>query len=134
MQLDLEVNFNGGLKVSTDISGQHIPTDQPVAEGGEGTAPAPFDLFLASMATCSGIYVQRFLEVRHIPLDGLRVIMHVLPGEDKKQLLGKIKFEVILPPGFPEKYHKAVCKAVDSCAVKKAIVNPPEFEVVAIPS
>ncbi len=44
-------------------------------------------------------------------------------------MLKKIILDIIVPPEFPEKYHKALIKVADQCAVKKTILNPPEFEI-----
>ena len=64
MEDEMRVTFPGGKKVDAEYKGFVIRTDQPVHQGGEGTAPAPFDLFLASIATCAGIYVLSFCQNR----------------------------------------------------------------------
>ncbi len=66
MNKEIRVTFPGGLRVDAEYKGRLIQTDQPVYQGGEGTAPAPFDLFLASIATCSGFYVLAFCQNRGI--------------------------------------------------------------------
>src|SRR5690242_6208835 len=54
---DIEVSFPGGKRVDARVGSFVVHTDQPADQGGEGGAVSPFDLFLASLATCAGIYV-----------------------------------------------------------------------------
>ena len=71
----MRIYFPGGKKVFADDPGFTIATDQPVMGGEDGTAPAPFDLFMASIGTCAGIYVLGFLQQRGIPTDDTRLEM-----------------------------------------------------------
>ncbi len=130
MNKEIKVTFPGGLRVDAEYKGRLIQTDQPVYQGGEGTAPAPFDLFLASIATCSGIYVLFFCQKRGIPVENASVVMRTERNPESK-MIEKIAIEVNLPPEFPEKYKSAVLKAVDTCSVKAHIMKPPEFELSA---
>ncbi len=125
---EIKVTFPGGKKVNAEIKGFCIRTDQPVYAGGEGTAPAPFDLFLASIATCVGIYVLAFCQGRGIPTEGASVVMRTEKNREKK-MITKIVLELRLPPGFPAKYERAVVKSVNACSVKAHILDPPAFEV-----
>jgi ribosomal protein S12 methylthiotransferase accessory factor len=125
---DIKVTFPGGKRVDAEYKGFAIKTDQPVYAGGEGSAPAPFDLFLASIATCSGIYVLSFCQERGIPTEDASVVMKTEKNPETK-MIGKISIEIILPPEFPEKYSKAVIRAVDTCSVKAHLFKPPAFEV-----
>ncbi|MFO7865309.1 MAG: OsmC family protein [Candidatus Aminicenantes bacterium] len=128
MPKDIKVSFPGGKRVDAQIKEFTIQTDQPVHQGGDGAAPAPFDLFLASLATCSGIYVLSFLHQRDIPADDLSLVMRSEVDKNSK-MIKTVTFDIQLPPGFPEKYHKAVIKSVNSCAVKKHMETPPDFKV-----
>ncbi len=125
----MEISFPGGMGVDSHFKGHTIHTDQPEASGGQDSGPAPFDLFLASIGTCAGFYVARFCEQRQIATEGLRVTLEPIRNPERHRL-GKIRIEVRLPAGFPEKYRAAVVRAVDQCAVKRHILEPPEFEVV----
>jgi putative redox protein len=128
MARDIKVGFPGGKRVDAQVKEFTIQTDQPVYQGGDGSAPAPFDLFLASLATCSGIYVLSFLQQRNIPADDLSLTMRTeLDPETKK--IKTVYFDIQMPPDFPKKYYNAVIKSVNGCAVKKLIENPPEFKV-----
>ncbi|UCE21080.1 MAG: OsmC family protein [Candidatus Aminicenantes bacterium] len=130
MDKEIRVSFPGGLRVDAEYKGRVIETDQPVYQGGEGTAPAPFDLFLASIATCSGYYVLAFCQKRSIPVEKASVVMKTERNPESK-MIERISIEILLPPEFPEKYKNAVLKAVDTCSVKAHIMNPPEFELSA---
>ena len=130
MDREMKVSFPGGVRVEAEYKGFVIKTDQPAYQGGEGSEPAPFDLFLASIATCAGIYVLFFCQKRGIPTEKAAVVMRTSRNLETKRI-EKISIEIQLPPEFPEKYKKAVIKAVDSCSVKIHILNPPAFEVEA---
>ena len=124
----MKVTFPGGLAVDAHYKGHTVHTDQPEKHGGGNTASAPFDLFLASIATCAGLYALRFCEKRGFSADELSITLEpVRDPEDKR--VATIRIEVHLPQGFPEKYHTAVLRAIDQCAVKRHIVNPPDFDV-----
>lgn len=124
----MEIYFEEGKKVNAAYNGMVIRTDQPIEAGGEGSAPAPFDLFLASIGTCAGIYVKSFCMQRGIPTDDIRIIQS-MDFDNAKGLISKIHLDIELPESFPEKYKDAVIKVANLCAVKKHLLNPPEIEV-----
>ena len=128
--MDLIVTFPGGKRVDAQFKGFTIKTDQPTYVGGENSAPAPYDLFLASIGTCAGIYVLSFCQQRNIPTDRIKIIQKHFP-DDSGRGIGKIAIEIQLPSDFPEQYKEAVIRSADLCGVKKTIQNPPEFEVYA---
>jgi len=125
--VNIAVSFPGGVAVDADVKGHRVRTDQPRPHG-EDSAPAPFDLFLASIATCMGFYALRFCQERGIATEGLGLSLETVRDEAKKRL-ATIKVALTLPPGFPEKYMGAIQRAVDQCAVKKHMVEPPAFEL-----
>lgn len=131
--MNIKITFPGGEKVNAEINNRIIPTDQPVGAGGDGSAPTPFDYFLASLGTCAGIYVLSFCQQRQIATEGLALTqrMEFVDTEDGKKKLAKIALEIDLPPNFPTKYQNAIIKAAGFCAVKKVIMDPPEFEITA---
>jgi ribosomal protein S12 methylthiotransferase accessory factor len=130
MRMDdkIKVTFPGGKRVNAEYKGFLIETDQPVYSGGEGKAPAPIDLFIASIATCAGWYVLSFCQSRKIPTEGSSVEISTERNPQTKRI-EKITIDIQLPPEFPEKYQNAVIKAVDLCAVKVHILNPPSFKI-----
>jgi putative redox protein len=124
----IRVKFPGELKIDVEMKGFTIRTDQPEDEGGNGSAPAPFDLFLASIASCAGFYVLSFCRERSIPTDGLDIAMTTEKAEGAK-MIEKIAIDIGLPAGFPEKYVPAVTRAAELCSVKAHIQKSPVFEI-----
>lgn len=125
----MDVSFPGGKRVDCAFDGFTVKTDQSRDHGGDGSAPEPFDLFLASLATCAGIYVLGFCQARGIPTDGIRLSQTSTREEGK---LTKVHLAITLPPSFPEKYVHAVKAAAGGCKVKKTLADPPEITVDAI--
>ncbi len=131
MKSEMIVTFGGGKKVNADFNGFTIHTDQGEYAGGEGSAPEPFSLFLASIGTCAGIFVLSFCQSRGIPTDEIRIVQSHFAKESGKGI-GKIEIAIELPPDFPEKYKDAIISAANLCVVKKHIMEPPEFIVKTI--
>jgi len=125
----MEITFDGGKVITAHINGHSIRTDQPLDNGGGNTAPAPFDMFLASIGTCAGIYVKSFCDRRQIPTEGIKIIQS-MEFDEVKKVPGSISLEILLPSGFPEKYREAVVSAAELCLVKKTISSQPEFKVI----
>ena len=131
MSHEITVTFPGGRRVNATFGAFEIATDQSVKNGGEGSAPEPFDLFLASLATCAGAYITGFCGKREIPTAELRLIQSWnLDGEGR---LAEVTIRIEVPEGFPEKYRDALVRAANQCAVKKTLENPPEFRVETVP-
>jgi ribosomal protein S12 methylthiotransferase accessory factor len=124
----LAVSFPGGKKVDVDLDGVKIKTDQPATHGGEGSAPEPFTLFLASLASCAGIFALGFCQARKLPTEGLAINME-WDAEEKPPFAAKVIFRVTLPSDFPEKYRPSIVRAIEKCKVKYYIHNPPEFSI-----
>ena len=124
----MEITFDGGKVITAHLNGHVIKTDQSIKGGGKNSAPAPYDLFLASIGTCAGIYVKSFCDQREIPSENIRIIQTV-EFDSQTRLPGIIKLDIQLPVDFPEKYKSAVINAAELCAVKKTINNPPKFEI-----
>jgi ribosomal protein S12 methylthiotransferase accessory factor len=128
MSSELVVTLPGGKKVDARLEAHVVRTDQPVSNGGEDTAPSPFNLFLAAIGTCAGIYVAGFCQKRGLPTEGIRLVQrsHLDPVSGA---LSRVDIDIEVPPGFPEKYRDALVRVADQCAVKKAIQAQPVFDV-----
>ena len=126
--MDITVDFPGGARVDAHFGSFTVHTDQPYNYGGDNTAPSPFELFLASLATCAGYYVLSFCEMRGISAEGIRIIQHVEQNPVDK-MVRKITVDIRLPADFPQQYVSAVRRAAESCLVKKHLESPPAFEV-----
>jgi putative redox protein len=125
----MEVTIDGDKVITAHLKDHTIRTDQPVKSGGKNSAPSPYDLFLASIATCAGIYVKSFCDQRDIPSENIRIIQSI-EFDSQTRLPSNIKLDIQLPADFPEKYKAAVINSAELCAVKKTINNPPTFEIV----
>ena len=125
----IEVFFPGGKQVAAKVGDFIIHTDQSEKYGGTGSAPEPFDLFLASIAACAGIFALNFCHMRNIDTAQLRVRMEC-EKDPVKKMYSRFRLRLSLPPEFPEKYRGGITKAVELCTVKRHIFDAPEFEVV----
>jgi putative redox protein len=126
--VEMRVTFPGNLRVDAAYKGFTVETDQPASGGGDGSAPSPFDLFLASLGTCAGIFMLGFMKQRGIDPAGSGIVMST-ESDPEKGLIGRIAFDLRLPEGFPEKYEQAIVRAVDQCTVKRHIQDSPAFAV-----
>jgi putative redox protein len=128
MASEMTVTFPGGKRVDTRIGAHVIRTDQPVSNGGEDSAPSPFNLFLAAIGTCAGIYVAGFCQKRGIPTEGVSIRQrnHV---DSETGVLARVELDIQVPATFPERYREALVRVAEQCAVKKAIQAQPVFEV-----
>jgi ribosomal protein S12 methylthiotransferase accessory factor len=126
--MEMQIFFDGNKKVNASFNGNIIKTDQPIQGGGEGSAPAPFDLFLASIGTCAGIYVKGFCDQRGISSENIKIIQRMNFNAGTR-LIDKIDLEIQVPADFPEKYKEAVINSANLCAVKRHMQQAPEFEV-----
>ncbi len=127
----MEITFPGGVRVNAQHKGFEIVTDQPEKNGGENSAPSPFDLFLVSLGTCAGFFALRFCQQRDLPTAGMRLALAAEHNSETKRL-DRVEITLHLPDGFPAKYRTAIIRATDQCAVKKALVDPPEIELITI--
>lgn len=128
--MKLDVRFPGGMTVEADTGGHTVRTDQPEVNGGDGNAPSPFQVFLSSLATCAGFFALRFCQHRNIDTSGMGLTAH-FRRDPETHMVSTAKFHLTLPDGFPEKYKKAILRTMDQCSVKKHLMDPPEFEMVA---
>ena len=126
--MEITIDFPGGSKVDAHFGGFTVKTDQPPGGGGEGSAPTPFAMFLASIGTCAGIYALGFCRQRGLATEGLRIIQNV-QSNPATALVELVGLEIELPRNFPEKYREAIIHSVELCAVKKHLQQPPRFEI-----
>jgi ribosomal protein S12 methylthiotransferase accessory factor len=125
--MEMLIDFPGGARVDAHFAGLTVPTDQPPAGGGEGSAPTPFLTFMSSIGTCAGIYVLGFCRQRGIPTDGIRLVQRL--HAEPTGMVTRVDIRIELPADFPEKYVDAVVRAADQCAVKKHLEHPPLIRV-----
>jgi putative redox protein len=126
--MDMQISFPGGKRVNADFDGFTVETDQPVKGGGDNSAPAPFDLFLASLGTCAGIFVLGFLQQRNLNTEGAGLVMRT-HSNPERHLVDNIEIDIQLPADFPEQYRDAIIRAAELCTVKRHLAEPPAFAV-----
>ena len=122
--MEIRIDFPGGSRVDAHFGNFTVPTDQPP----DATAPTPFDLFLASIATCAGIYVLGFCQKRGLSTDGIQIIQGT-HADPVSGMIEQIDIEILVPSTFPEKYYEALIRAAELCKVKKHLEQPPVFHV-----
>lgn len=127
----MEITFPAGVQVNARFDGFEIATDQPEANGGQASAPSPFDLFLAALGTCAGFYALRFCQQRELPTTGMRLSL-TSQRHPATRRLDRVDITLHLPEDFPEKYRRAILRATDQCSVKKVLLDPPEIAVVTV--
>jgi ribosomal protein S12 methylthiotransferase accessory factor len=126
--MDMEITFPGGKKVDAQYGDFTVKTDQSVIDGGSGTAPSPFDLFLASIGTCTGYYVLSFCQKKNIPTQ--HITLHASTQRNQKtHLVEHCDITINVPNDFPKKYENAVIKAAEVCTVKRHLQNPPKIDI-----
>jgi ribosomal protein S12 methylthiotransferase accessory factor len=124
---EIRVTLPGRRRVDAQVGRHVVHTDQPVDGGGEDAAPSPYQLFLASLATCAGIFVQGFCAKRELPTEGIGLVLRT-ENDPEGGALARVSIDIEVPPSFPEKYREALVRVVDGCSVKRAIQAQPAFE------
>ena len=122
--MQMIIDFPGGSKVDAHFGTFTLHTDQPPV----ASAPTPFATFLASLATCAGIYVLEFCRQRGLPTAGIRLIQRT-HTDRATGMVGAVDLEIRVPEDFPEKYRPALVRAAEGCAVKKHIEQAPAFHI-----
>ena len=126
--MEMEITFPGGARVDANFGPYTVQTDQPPMGGGEGSAPTPFAVFLASIGTCAGIYVLGFLRQRGLSTEGVRLNQR-MSINPLNGMVSQVELTINVPPEIPEKYHEALVRSAELCAVKKHFENPPSFSI-----
>ncbi len=119
--MEFLIDFPGGDRVDAHFANFTVPTDQ------QGSYPAPFAYFLASIGTCAGIYVLKFCQQRGLSSEGIRIIQRT-HKDPASGYVSDIDLEIQVPPTFPEKYYDALIHSAELCAVKRHLENPPKFK------
>jgi len=122
--MEMLIDFPGGSRVDAHFGNFTVPTDQlPTA-----SAPTPFEVFLSSIGTCAGIYVLGFCQQRGLPTNGIQIVQRIHPNP-VSGMIDQIDLEILIPPGFPEKYRDSLIRSAELCKVKKHLEKPPQFNI-----
>ena len=122
--MEMLIDFPGGSRVDAHFGDFTVNTDQPPA----ASAPSPFEVFLASIGTCAGIYVLGFCQQRGLPTTDIRIVERVIHSQ-LTHMVEKIDLEIQVPATFPEKYRESLIRSAELCAVKKHLEKPPRFDI-----
>ena len=129
--MEITVNFLENLRLEAKFDDFTIITDQPVRYKGDGTAPSPFDYFLASSALCAAYFVKLYCLSRDIPTDDIRVSQNnIVDPENRYNQTFQIQVE--LPSGILERDRLGIIRSADRCTVKKVVQQTPEFKIDAV--
>ena len=124
LPMEILIDFPGGSRVDAHFGSFTVPTDQPPV----ASAPMPFDLFLASIGTCVGIYILGFCQKRELCTEGIRIIQR-MNTNSATGMIEEIDLDIIVPATFPEKYRESLIRSAELCKVKKHLENPPKFNI-----
>ena len=131
--MEINVEFLDNLRVKASFDDFSVISDQPIRYKGDGSAPGPFDYFLASSALCAAYFVKVYCVARDIPTDDIRVAQNnIVDPENRYNQIFKIQVE--LPETLSDKDRQGILRAIERCTVKKVVQAGPEFQIEAVNS
>ena len=126
--MQINVRFLDNLRLEASFDDFKVVSDQPIRYKGDGTAPGPFDYFLASSALCAAYFVKVYCVARDIPTEDIKVTQNnIVDPENRYNQIFNLEIE--LPEGISEHDREGILKAMDRCTVKRVIQNNPEFKI-----
>lgn len=131
--MKITIDLKENQKMEAHFEGLTVLCDQPVSNGGEGSAPSPFDYFLASTALCAGYYVKAYCKTRNLSTEGIKIIQHNTKDADNK-FKHSFDISVEVPETISEKDRDGLVRSIEGCAVKKAIQQMPDFKILVFTS
>ncbi|WP_180129558.1 MULTISPECIES: OsmC domain/YcaO domain-containing protein [unclassified Acinetobacter] len=131
--MEIKVNYLDNLRQEAKFDDFTVIADQPIRYKGDGSAPGPFDYFLASSALCAAYFVKVYCAARDIPTDNIRLSQNnIVDPENRYKQIFKIQIE--LPADISEKDRQGILRSIDRCTVKKVIQTGPEFVIEEVES
>ena len=126
--MEIKVNFLDNLRLEAKFDDFTVVADQPIRYKGDGSAPGPFDYFLASSALCAAYFVKLYCSTRNIPTDNIRLSQNnIVDPEDRYKQTFKIQVE--LPADISAKDRLGILRSIERCTVKKVVQTGPEFVI-----
>ncbi|WP_447956188.1 OsmC domain/YcaO domain-containing protein [Vreelandella sp. EE7] len=126
--MEIKVNYLDNLRLEAKFDDFSVVSDQPIRYKGDGSAPGPFDYFLASSAMCAAYFVKVYCNARNIPTDNIRLSQNnIVDPENRYKQIFKIQVE--LPEDISEKDREGMLRSIDRCTVKKVVQTGPEFQI-----
>ena len=131
--MEIKVNFLDNLRLEAKFDDFTVIADQPIRYKGDGSAPSPFDYFLASSALCAAYFMKVYCAARDIPTDGIRLSQNnIVDPEDRYNQIFQIQVE--LPESISDKDRQGILRSIDRCTVKKVVQTGPEFKIETVES
>ncbi|PCE23702.1 protein involved in RimO-mediated beta-methylthiolation of ribosomal protein S12 YcaO [Paraburkholderia acidicola] len=131
--MEIKVNFLDKLRLEAKFDDFTVVSDQPIRYKGDGSAPGPFDYFLASSALCAAYFVKLYCVTRNIPTENIRLSQNnIVDPENRYQQIFKIQVE--LPPDIQEADRRGILRSIERCTVKKVVQAGPEFVIEEVES
>ncbi|MBT6033634.1 MAG: OsmC domain/YcaO domain-containing protein, partial [Kordiimonadaceae bacterium] len=131
--MEINVNFLENLRLEAKFDDFTVTTDQPIRYKGDGTAPSPFDYFLASSALCAAYFVRVYCLARKIPTEDIRLSQNnIIDPENRYKQIFKIDVE--LPESITDRDRAGILRSIDRCTVKKVVQEGPEFKIETVDS
>ncbi|MBQ4850448.1 OsmC domain/YcaO domain-containing protein [Pseudoalteromonas sp. MMG012] len=126
--MEIKVNFLDNLRLEAKFDDFTVIADQPIRYKGDGSAPSPFDYFLASSALCAAYFVKVYCVARDISTDGIRLSQNnIVDPEDRYNQIFQIQVE--LPESISDKHREGILRSIERCTVKKVVQTGPEFKI-----
>ena len=126
--MEIKVNFLDKLRLEAKFDDFTVVADQPIRYKGDGSAPGPFDYFLASSALCAAYFVKLYCDTRNISTEHIRLSQNnIVDPENRYQQIFKIQVE--LPPDISEVDRRGILNSIERCTVKKVVQAGPEFVI-----
>ncbi len=126
--MEIKVNFLDNLRLEAKFDDFTVITDQPIRYKGDGSAPSPFDYFLASSAMCAAYFVKVYCVARDIPTENIRLSQNnIVDPENRYNQVFKIQVE--LPDDISAKDRQGILRSIDRCTVKKVVQTGPDFQI-----
>ncbi len=129
--MEIKVNFLDNLRLEAKFDDFTVVADQPIRYKGDGSAPGPFDYFLASSALCAAYFVKLYCQARDIPTENIRLSQNnIVDPENRYKQMFKIQVE--LPEDISDKDRQGILRSVERCTVKRVVQNNPDFVIEAV--
>lgn len=129
--MEIKVNYLDNLRLEARFDDFSVISDQPIRYKGDGSAPGPFDYFLASSAMCAAYFVKVYCNARDIPTENIRLSQNnIVDPENRYQQIFRIQVE--LPEDISDRDRQGILRSIDRCTVKKVVQTGPEFQVEAV--
>ncbi|SDM62634.1 ribosomal protein S12 methylthiotransferase accessory factor [Franzmannia pantelleriensis] len=126
--MEIKVNYLDNLRLEAKFDDFTVISDQPIRYKGDGSAPGPFDYFLASSAMCAAYFVKVYCNTRGIPTENIRLSQNnIVDPENRYNQIFKIQVE--LPEDISDKDRQGILRSIDRCTVKKVVQTGPEFQI-----